>query len=67
MPGERRIFAGVSGSPGSVHALATRPASPTSTMGSWSRCWPGWPPGGNLNERKDPCPELRQLWQDQAW
>jgi nucleotide-binding universal stress UspA family protein len=67
MAGARRIVAGVSGSPGSVHAL--RHAA------DLARCHDAvlipllaWvPPGGTLDERKDPCPEVRQLWEDQAW
>jgi hypothetical protein len=66
MPGARRIFAGVSGSPGSVHALrhaaglAHRHDAILIPLLAWV------PPGGNLNERKDPSPELRQLWEGQA-
>jgi nucleotide-binding universal stress UspA family protein len=67
MPGARRIFAGVSGSPGSVHALrhAADLAHHHHAILVPLLAWV--PPGGNLNERKDSCPELRQLWEDQAW
>ena len=67
VPAGRLIFAGVSGSPGSVHAL--RRAADFA-------CWHdavlvpllAWaPPGGELAERKTPDPELRRLWEDDAW
>jgi nucleotide-binding universal stress UspA family protein len=67
MPGTCRIVAGASGSPGSVHALrhtadlARHHHATLIPLLAWI------PPGGNLSERKDPCPELRQLWEDQAW
>jgi nucleotide-binding universal stress UspA family protein len=67
MPGTCRIVAGVSGSPGSVHALrhaadlARHYDATLIPLLAWMA------PDGNLNERKDPCPELRQLWEDQAW
>jgi nucleotide-binding universal stress UspA family protein len=67
MPGAHRIVAGVSGSPGSVHALrqaaelARRHDAVLIPVLAWL------PPGGNLNERKDLYPELRQLWEDDAW
>jgi nucleotide-binding universal stress UspA family protein len=67
MLGVCRIFAGISGSPGSVHALrhaadlARRHDAVLVPLLAWV------PPGGNPNERNDPCPELRQLWEDQAW
>jgi nucleotide-binding universal stress UspA family protein len=67
MPGVCRIVAGVSGSPGSVHALrhaadlARHHDAVLVPLLAWV------PPGGNLNERKDFCPELSQLWEDQAW
>jgi nucleotide-binding universal stress UspA family protein len=67
MPGVCRIFAGVSGSPGSVHALrqAAGLAHHHDAILIPLLAWV--PPGGNLDERKDPCPEVRQLWEDQAW
>jgi nucleotide-binding universal stress UspA family protein len=67
MMGTRRIVAGVSGSPGSAHALrhAADLAHQHDAMLIPLLAWV--PPGGNLNERKDLCPELRQLWEDRAW
>jgi len=67
MLGVRRVFAGVSGSPGGVHALrqAAELARHHDALLILLLAWV--PPGGNVNERKDPCPEVRQLWEDQAW
>ena len=67
MPAVCRIVAGVSRSPGSVHALrhaanlARHHDATLIPLLAWV------PPGGNLSGRNDPCPELRQLWEDQAW
>jgi nucleotide-binding universal stress UspA family protein len=67
MLGVCRIVAGVSGSPGSVHALR-HAAALARHHGALLVPLLAWvPPGGNLNERKDPCPQVRQLWEDQAW
>jgi nucleotide-binding universal stress UspA family protein len=62
-----RIVAGASGSPGSVHALrhAAELARHHDAVLVPLLAW--LPPGGNVSERKDPCPEVRQLWEDQAW
>jgi nucleotide-binding universal stress UspA family protein len=62
-----RIFAGVSGSPGSVHALrhaadlARQHDATLIPLLTWV------PPGGDLDERKHPSLHLRQLWEDDAW
>jgi nucleotide-binding universal stress UspA family protein len=61
------VVAGVSGSPGSVHALryaadlARRHGASLVPVLTWV------PPCGDLDERKHPCLELRQLWEDDAW
>jgi nucleotide-binding universal stress UspA family protein len=67
MPAVCRIVAGVSGSPGSVHALRHaadlarhHDATPIPLL-AWA------PPGGDLADRKSPDPQLRQLWKDDAW
>ena len=67
MPGASRIFAGVSGSPGSVHALrqaadlARRNDAILIPLHTWM------PPEGDLHKRRHPCQELRQLWEQDAW
>jgi nucleotide-binding universal stress UspA family protein len=63
MPGTRRILAGVSGSPGSVHALrqAAELAHHHDALLIPVLAW--LPP----DSRRLPWPELRQLWHDDAW
>jgi hypothetical protein len=63
MPGTRRIFAGVSGSPGSVHALrqAAQLAHHHDALLIPVLAW--LPP----DSRRLPWPELRQIWHDDAW
>ena len=67
MPAAGLIFAGVNGSPGSVHALryaadlARRHDAILVPLLAWV------PPGGDLADRKSPDSELRQLWKDDAW
>jgi nucleotide-binding universal stress UspA family protein len=67
MPGARRIIAGVSGSPGSVHTLrlAADLARDHDAVLIPVLAWV--PPDGDRHERRHPCPELRQLWKDDAW
>jgi nucleotide-binding universal stress UspA family protein len=63
MPATRRVIAGVSGSPGSVHALrqaadlARHHDAPLICVHTWL------PP----DSRRNPWPELRQVWHDDAW
>jgi nucleotide-binding universal stress UspA family protein len=63
----RRVFAGVSGSPGSLQAL--RYAAGMARMHDCALiavlAWT--PPGGDLADRAGPSPYLRQLWKDAAW
>ena len=68
MPDIRRVFAGVSGSPGSVPALR-QAADLARHHGAVLIPLHAWvPPEGDFHERKHPWPaELRQLWEDDAW
>ena len=67
MPAARRIIVGVSGSPGSVHALR-QAADLARHHGAILIPLHAWvPPEGDVHERKHPCLELRQLWEDDAW
>ena len=67
MPAVSLIVAGVSGSPGSVHALryAADLARQHDAILVPLLAWV--PPGGDLAERKSPNSQLRQLWEDDAW
>jgi nucleotide-binding universal stress UspA family protein len=67
MPAIRRIVAGVSGSPGSVHALRHAAGLARHHHAALIPLLAWLPPGGDLADRKSPDPELRQLWQDHAW
>ena len=63
MYGTRRIFTGISGSPGSVHALrqAADLARHHDAILIPLHAW--LPPDSG----RHPWPELRQVWQDDAW
>ena len=67
LPGGPLVVAGVSGSPGSVHALryAADLAPPDGAALVPVLAWV--PPGGDLAEHKYPDPELRGLWKQDAW
>jgi len=64
--GVRRVIVGASGSPGSLRALrygedlARHSDAVLIPVLAWT------PPGGDLAERRAPCPPLRQVWQDAA-
>jgi nucleotide-binding universal stress UspA family protein len=63
----RRVFAGVSGSPGSLQALryaaglARLHDSALIAVLAWT------PPGGDLADRAGPSTYLREIWKDAAW
>jgi nucleotide-binding universal stress UspA family protein len=63
----RRIIAGVSGSAGSLQALryATAMARTESAVLVPVLAWT--PPGGELADRRSPCPQLRSAWTQAAW
>jgi nucleotide-binding universal stress UspA family protein len=63
MPGAYRVYVGVSGSPGSVHALryAADLARDQDAILVPLLAWV--PPDSS----RQPWPELRQLWEDDAW
>jgi nucleotide-binding universal stress UspA family protein len=63
MPHTRRIFAGVSGSPGSVHALR-QAADLAHHHDAVLVPLLAWVPPDST---RLPWPELRQLWHDDAW
>ena len=66
MSGVRRVIVGASGSPGSLRALryAEDLARHCDAMLVPVLAWA--PPGGDLAERRAPCPALRGLWQEAA-
>ena len=67
MPATHMIFVGVSGSPGSVHALryAADLARHRDAILVPLLAWV--PPCDDLDERKHPCLQLREIWTDDAW
>ena len=67
MPAAGLIVAGVSGSPGSVHALRSAAGLARQHDAILVPVFAWVPPGGDLADRKSPDSELRQLWKDDAW
>jgi nucleotide-binding universal stress UspA family protein len=63
----RRVIAGVSGSAGSLQALryAAEMARADSALLAPVLAWT--PPGGELADRRAPCPQLRSAWTQAAW
>jgi nucleotide-binding universal stress UspA family protein len=64
--GVRRVIVGASGSPGSLRALrfAADLARDSDALLISVLAWS--PPGGDLAERRAPCPPLRGVWEDAA-
>ncbi|MGO8955813.1 MAG: universal stress protein [Streptosporangiaceae bacterium] len=62
-----RVITGVSGSAGSLQALryAAEMASNHDAVLAPVLAWV--PPGGELADRRYPCPELREAWVQDAW
>ena len=66
MSGVRRVVVGVSGSPASIRALRIA-AEHTRRTGALLLAVHAWvPPGGDLQERRAPSPELRAIWKRAA-
>jgi nucleotide-binding universal stress UspA family protein len=63
----RRVIAGVSGSPGSLQALRYAAALARSDNAVLAPVLAWIPPGGELADRRAPCPQLRSAWQKAAW
>ena len=63
----RRVIAGVSGSAGSLQALryAAEMARSEGALLAPVLAWT--PPGGDLADRRAPCPPLRRAWTQAAW
>ena len=68
----RRVVVGVSGSAGSLEALRFAAEMARNDGGARNEAvlapvlaWT--PPGGDLAERRYPCPPLREIWKQAAW
>lgn len=63
----RRVIAGVSGSPGSLQALRYAAELARSDYAVLAPVLAWTPPGGELADRRAPCPQLRTAWKQAAW
>ena len=63
----RRVFAGVSGSPGSLQALRYAAGLARAHDSELIPVLAWMPPGGDLADRSGPSVYLRQVWKDAAW
>ena len=67
MSGTHRMIVGASGSPGSLRALRYARYLARCLGGIPLVAVTAWvPPGGDLAERRYPCPPLRRVWEDAA-
>lgn len=62
----RKVIAGVSGSPGSLQALRYAAATARQQDAVLAPVLAWIPPGGELADRRYPCPQLRAVWQQDA-
>jgi nucleotide-binding universal stress UspA family protein len=63
----RRVIAGVSGSAGSLQALRYAAEMARSEGAVLAPVLAWTPPGGELADRRAPCPPLRRAWTQAAW
>jgi nucleotide-binding universal stress UspA family protein len=63
----RRIIVGVSGSPGSLHALRHAADLARTHQAVLVPVLTWTPPGGEIADRNRPSPYLRKVWRDAAW
>jgi nucleotide-binding universal stress UspA family protein len=63
----RRVIAGVSGSAGSLQALRFAAEMARSDGAVLAPVLAWMPPGGEVADRRAPCPPLRRAWTQAAW
>jgi nucleotide-binding universal stress UspA family protein len=63
----RRVIVGVSGSAGSLQALRFAAEMARSDEAVLAPVLAWTPPGGEIADRRAPCPELRRAWIQAAW
>lgn len=66
MSGIGRVIVGASGSPGSLQALRYAEQLARAHDATLIPVLAWVPPGGDLNERRAPCPYLRRIWAEDA-
>jgi nucleotide-binding universal stress UspA family protein len=65
--GVRRVFAGVSGSPGSLQAVRYAVGLARAHDATLIPVLAWMPPGGDFADRSHPSTQLRQIWREAAW
>jgi nucleotide-binding universal stress UspA family protein len=63
----RRVVVGVGGSAGSLQALRYAVEQARNDKAALAPVLAWTPPGGDLADRRSPCPPLRQIWKQAAW